>query len=79
LLLKVDSGLLGWLKAFVAGPGFFGDLQQTAVYLLRSQFLEMMEHDVWFAPTVPHLPEPTRGHVLACPKFQALLKASRGA
>lgn len=72
LLLKVDNGLMSWLKAFVAGPGFFGDLQATAVYLIRSHLLEMMEHDVWYSATVPKLPEPTRSYVMSTPKYLAL-------
>lgn len=78
LLLRIDDGLLSWLRAFVAGPGFFGDLNQTAVYLIRSHLDEMMRHDVWFAATVPHLPEPIRSHVADCPKYRALLRAAAG-
>lgn len=74
LLLRIDDGLLSWLRAFVAGPGFFGDLEQTAVYLIRSQLHELMGHDHWFAGTVPHLPEPIRSHVENCPKYRGLLR-----
>jgi hypothetical protein len=78
LLLKMDAGLLAWLRAFVAGPGFFGDVQQTAVYLMRSQLVYMMEKEPWYAGTVPHLPSPIREANMASPKYQAILKAARG-
>lgn len=77
LLLRIDDGLLAWLKAFVAGPGFFGNLEQTAIYLLRSALQELVQNDNWFAGTVPHLPEPIRSHVADCPKYRALLKTER--
>ena len=74
LLLRMDEGLIAWLRAFVAGPGFFGDLNATAVFLIRNNLQEMMRHDCWFAGTVPHLPEPIRSHVADCPKYRKLLR-----
>jgi hypothetical protein len=76
LLLHIDSGLMAWLRALVAGPGIFGGLDETAVYLLRSALIERMEHDVWFAAAVPHLPSPIREAVMQSPKYRALAKSA---
>ncbi len=73
LVLHIDSGLMAWLRAFVAGPGFFGSVEDTAVYLLRTAMLDMLKEDVWFAGTVPHLPSPIREANMRSPKYQALV------
>lgn len=77
LLLRIDNGLLAWLRALVDGPGFWGDMQQTAVYLLRNALTELTEHDVWYAATVPALPSPIREANMASPKYQALVRAAK--
>lgn len=74
VLLKVDSGLMAWFRAFVAGPGFFGNLQQTLIYFLRCQLIELMEHDCWYGPTVPLLPEPMRTANMRTPKYQRIAR-----
>lgn len=77
LLLRIDDGLLGWLRALVRGPGFFGNLNQTTVYLIRCALHDLLKNDIWFAATVPHLPEPTRTHLIDTPKYQSLLRAAK--
>ncbi len=74
LVLHVDSGLMDWLGALVAGPGIFGNLDETAVYLLRTALIEMMRDDEWFAATVPHLPSPTREANMKSPRYRTLVK-----
>lgn len=76
LLLRIDSGLVAWLRALVAGPGFFGDLNQTTIFLIRSALNELLTQDVWFGATVPHLPEPIREAVSQSPKYKALARAA---
>lgn len=76
LLLRVDDGLMNWLRAFVDGPGFFGDLEKTAIYLMRSHLLEMIESDVWYGATVPKLREPARSANMESPKYRALVAAA---
>ena len=76
LLLKIDDGLMAWLRALVAGPGFWGDLQQTSVYLMRSDLQRLLKHDVWYGATVAHLPSPIREANMRSPKYQALVKAA---
>ena len=77
LVLTIDSGLMAWLRALVAGPGFFGGLDATAVYLIRSALVELMTHDVWYGGTVPHLPSPMREANMKSPKYRALEEARK--
>jgi hypothetical protein len=74
LLLRLDTGLNDWLRAFVAGPGFFGTVEQTAIYLLRSHLIKMMETDIWFAGTVPFLSPPTREANERSPQYRRIVR-----
>ena len=74
LVLRIDSGLMAWLQAFVAGPGFFGSVEDTAVYLLRTALLDMLKEDIWFVGTAPHLPSPIREANMMSPKYQTLAR-----
>ncbi len=67
--LKVDSGLMAWLRAYVQGCSFAGDLQASVVFILRQYMHDCIRSNDFFA-MVPLLPEPIRSHVMKSPKWR---------
>lgn len=56
LLLKLDAGLWAWLKAYRDGYGLWRDLEDCAVYSIRSQVIEASKGKAGLAIMLPHLP-----------------------
>jgi len=59
LLLRLDAGLMAHLRA-LAAVGYFGPVEETAVYLIRSEIIRFMSSEVWHRDICRHLPEPIR-------------------
>ena len=59
LLLRLDEGLAAHMKALTAAH-FVGDLEETAIYMLRSQLIEYLSNKYWRAAVREHLPSPYR-------------------
>lgn len=57
--LRLDPGLFAWLEA-VGEMGLFGNLEQSAVYLLRNGLLELTKSRRWREILAPLLREPYR-------------------
>lgn len=74
ITLKIDSGLMAWLRAYVHGCSIAGDLQATVVFIVRNYLWERIESRDYFR-MVPLLPEPIRSHVQKSPKWQEHAKA----
>lgn len=68
ILLPVDDGLLAWLEA--SAGDIFGDLEQTAVYLLRSGLLDLIKSENWRRSIAPRLREPYRSAALETLRFE---------
>lgn len=77
LLLRVDDGLMAWLKAYVKGWSFFGDLNATCVWGLRSWLLEEMKSTAIYGDIAKYLPPTIRDHVMQTPKYHAYLAGRR--
>jgi predicted transcriptional regulator len=73
LLLRLDEGLEDWLQAVAAG-WIFGDVEQSAIFMLRDALSGRMKSDAFFAAVVPRLSPDRREHLMQTPKWQALAK-----
>ena len=77
ILLRVDDGLMAWLRA-LDEVRFFGiNLEETVQYLLRNAMMEISDHDAWHAMIVDRLPEPWRSRNQETPRYKRL--AAEGA
>lgn len=56
LVIELDEGLSAHFKALVK-IGFFGNKKETAVYLLRSQIIDLMSHQAWRDQMAKYLPK----------------------
>lgn len=56
LLLQFDEGLWAWLTAHVAGIGIPGGLEDTAVFMIRTQIIEDSKSEAFRKMMLPHLP-----------------------
>lgn len=64
LLLSLDDGLMAHLEALARNGrgGMFGNLEQSAIYMLRTQIIDFMANDNLRELIAPHLREPYRKH-----------------
>lgn len=77
ITLKVDAGLMAWLRAYVDGCSFAGDMQSSVVFIVRQYMQNCIRSNDFFA-MVPLLPEPIRSHVMKSPKWQEHAKTNGG-
>jgi len=84
LLLKVDDGLMAWLRA-IDRIKFFGiTFEETVIYLIRTAMLEMTDRgkhsgpSVWYQEIVDNLPEPFRSANQDSPLYRRMVKYGRG-
>lgn len=78
LLLRVDHGLMAWLRAYVKAGSLMGDLRATAVFFIRSHLIDSIKYDHIYGSVVPFLPEPIKTHVMKTPKYQAIIDGRGG-
>lgn len=73
LLLRVDHGLMAWLRAYVKAGSLAGDLRATAIWFIRSHLIDSIKYDHIYGSVAKFLPEPIRSHVMNTPKYQAII------
>lgn len=75
LLLRVDDGLLAWLRA-IDRLRFFGiSFNDCVVSLLRESLIRTSDHDAWFPHVADQLEEPYGSYVRATPRYRRLKEA----
>lgn len=73
VLLRLDTGLMAWLRAIDAIRFLGLSFEETVIHLLRTATLEFSDHDVWWKDIVDNLPEPVRSANQATPRYQRLV------
>jgi hypothetical protein len=59
VLLHIDRGLMSFLEA-IEKTHFIGDLEQVAIFLIRSQIIDYMSSKTWAPMIIKNLPSPYR-------------------
>lgn len=57
ITLKIDDGLWAWLSAYVAGIGLAGSMEDTIIYFMRQQLLDVHKSKEFMRLMAPHLPQ----------------------
>lgn len=79
LLLRLDDGLMAHVEALARNGrgGMFGNVEQTAIYLIRSQIIKFMSSEGLRELIAPHLREPYRRNSQEAGRIYPGLAAAR--